>query len=204
MDPDTTPPRLILASESLARRAMLRDAGLDFEARAADFDETAAKAQLAAAGRSPEDIAQVLADGKALGLSRRHPEALVIGGDQILLFEGRIFDKPASRTQARATLRRLSGKRHNLLSAVAVARASTVLWRHRQEAELVMRDLSDPFIDRYLGEIGETATRTVGAYALEGRGAQLFTRVEGDFFTILGLPLLALLGFLREQGVVMT
>ncbi len=204
MDPDTPPPRLILASESPWRRAMLRDAGLAFEAVAPDFDEAAAKLRLRGEGRTPRDIVEALADGKAFGPSRARPGAMVIGGDQILLFEGRVFDKPASREEARSTLRRLSGKTHRLMSAVSVTYDGEVAWRHLQEAELEMRDLSDPFIDRYLGEIGETATRTVGAYALEGRGAQLFTRVEGDYFTILGLPLLALLGFLREQGVMMT
>ncbi len=204
MDYRENPPRLILASESPTRRAMLSHAGLEFETRPSRLDEAAIKASLAAAGAPPEAIAQALADAKAERVSAAAPGALVVGADQILLLEGRIIDKPADRAGAKATLKELSGRAHRLVGAVAVSRDRAVLWRHREEAVLEMRDLSEAFLDRYLDEIGEVAVQTVGAYALEGRGAQLFTRVEGDHFTILGLPLLALLAFLREHGVAMT
>lgn len=200
---DTAPPNLVLASESPTRRAMLSQAGLDFTVAPARLDEDALKASLAADGARARDVAELLARSKAERVSARMPGALVVGADQILLLDERIFDKPADLAAARARLRALSGRPHGLISAVAVARDGHLLWHHRECAELVMRDLSEAFIDRYLGEIGEVALQTVGAYALEGLGAQLFTRVSGDHFTILGLPLLALLAFLREQGVLM-
>lgn len=194
-------PPLVLASESRTRAKMLRDAGVAMEAQPARIDEAAVKASMAAEGAPALDVADTLAEMKALRISQRHTNALVLGADQVLVCEGRLFDKPDSRETSAQQLKELRGKSHDLISAAVVARGGEPIWRHVGRARLTMRHFSDEFIDQYLDEIGEAAIWSVGAYQLEGRGAQLFSRVSGDYFSILGLPLLELLGFLRVQGV---
>lgn len=192
---------LILASTSASRARILRAAGIAFEAVAPAVDEEAVKAGLRAEGLAPRDQADALAEVKALSVSRRRP-GLVIGADQMLSLGDQAFDKAPDRAAARATLAALSGKTHVLHSAVALARDGAVIWRHIETPKLTMRVLSDAFIESYLDAIGEAAFQSVGAYQLEGYGAHLFARVEGDFFSVLGLPLLPLLSVLRDHGAV--
>lgn len=189
--------RLILASASRVRAALLRQAGLDFHILPADADEAATKRAME--GADPMDIAEALAEIKARAIASSHPGALVIGADQMLICDGELFDKPVDLAEARGHLRRLGGKTHHLCTAAAIVQDGEVLWRHTERPELTMRPLGDDFIDAYLAAVGDDALLSVGAYQLEGRGAQLFERVEGDFFSILGLPLLPLLGFLRHR-----
>jgi septum formation protein len=191
---------LILASGSASRRAMLEAAGMTFEIDPPHTDEEAAKASLRTEGLKPREQADALAELKALSVSRRRG-GFVIGGDQMLAIEGQTLDKPKDRAEARAHLKQLSGKTHELISAVVVARDAAVIWRHIETPRLKMRTLSDPFIENYLDRAGDEVLASVGAYQLEGLGAQLFERVEGDYFAVLGLPLLPLLSFLREHGM---
>jgi len=191
---------IILASASLARRALLTAAGLEFLVDPAAVDEAALKASLAAEGASPAETAEALAELKAGRVSPRHPGRFVIGADQILECGGASFDKPADRTAARRQLAMLRGRRHSLFSAAVAMRDGRRLWHHVGRADLTMRDFSDSFLESYLDRAGPAAMASVGGYQLEGLGAQLFTRVEGDYFTILGLPLLPLLEFLRGVG----
>ncbi len=192
---------LFLASASTARAAMLAAAGVDVETVPARIDETAIKQAMLAAGASPRDLADKLAELKALRISARRPGRLVLGADQVLVDDGRILDKAQSRTQARAQLLALRGRTHRLLSAAVVALDGQPIWRHVGAARLTMRPFSEAFLDGYLDRIGDLALASVGCYHLEGLGAQLFARVEGDYFTVLGLPLLELLGFLRAREV---
>jgi septum formation protein len=191
---------LVLASASRVRAALLRQAGLTFDIVPAHADEAATKRAMA--GAEPMAIARALAEIKALAVSALRPEALVIGADQVLVCAGMLFDKPADLDEARGHLRRLRGRVHHLCTATAVAQGGEVLWRYDERPELAMRDFSDAFIERYLAEVGGDALLSVGAYQLEGRGAQLFERVAGDFFSILGLPLLPLLSFLRQRNLI--
>ena len=193
--------KLILASASAARAAMLTAAGIAHEVQPARIDEAAVKAAMTAEGAPPRDIADKLAEMKALRVSQRQPGRLVLAADQVLVQDGRLYDKPADMTAARAQLAALRGQTHELLSAAVVARDGAPVWRHVGAARLTMRPFSDEFLDAYLARIGDLALTSVGCYHLEGLGAQLFARVEGDYFTILGLPLLELLGFLRARGV---
>lgn len=192
---------LVLASASASRRRMLEAAGLSFETQSPHADEEAAKASLRAAGLSPRDQADALAELKALSVSRRRP-GFVIGADQMLAIEGEVLDKPKDMAEARTHLLRMRGKTHELLSAAVVAREGVIIWRHIDTPRLKMRAFSDAFLDEYLAAVGPGALASVGAYQLEGLGAQLFERIEGDFFSVLGLPLLPLLAFLREHKVV--
>ena len=192
-------PPVVLASISMSRRMLLEGAGIDFTATAPDVDEAAVKAEFADADAA--SLAGILADRKALAVSARVPGALVIGGDSTLACEGRLFDKPVDVAAACEQLRSLRGRVHELLSAVSVARNGIVEWRHVASAHLTMRSFSDEFLARYAALSGDALTTSVGAYRLEGLGAQLFERIEGDYFTILGLPLLPLLGWLRTAGV---
>ncbi len=191
--------RLVLASTSIARRALLSGVGLDHEAVAPGVDEAAEKARLG--DIAGDALAAALADLKALAGARLRPGALVIGADQTLACDGTLFDKPADLVEARSHLLRLRGRTHTLHAAICVARDDRVIWRHLSAAHLTMRDFSDHFLDHYVALCGETLTTSVGAYRLEGPGPQLFERIEGDYFTILGLPLLPLLDFLRGAGV---
>lgn len=197
-------PPLVLASASRARYDVLTSAGLLVEAVASGVDEGAVKRRLAPAAAGGVAVAQALADAKAAVVADQRPAAVVIGADQVLECEGRLFDKPADRCAAAAGLRSLRGRSHRLVSAVAVAEAGEVRWRCVDRAVLTMRPFSDEFLERYLDRIGAAATASVGAYQLEGLGVQLFSRVEGDFFTVLGLPLLPLLGHLRDRGMIDT
>lgn len=179
---------------------MLEAAGLVFEVDAPRVDEEAAKASLRAAGLRPRDQADALAELKALSVSRGRPD-FVIGADQMLALGDEVFDKPKSPTEAREHLLRLRGQTHELITAAVVAREGAIIWRHIDTPKLKMRAFSDAFLDDYLSRAGENVLRSVGAYQLEGLGAQLFERVEGDYFSVLGLQLLPLLAFLREHGI---
>ncbi len=199
--PSSAIAEIILASESRSRRELLQHAGLHFHAQPARIDETEVKASLRAEQADAAAAAETLAELKAIKVSRYAPGALVIGADQILECEGRWFDKPPDQAAAVAHLRALAGKTHALVSAVCVVRGGARIWHHREAAYLTMRPLDAAFIESYLDAAGPEVLETVGAYRLEGLGAQLFTKVSGDYFTVLGLPLLPLLGFLREHGV---
>jgi nucleoside triphosphate pyrophosphatase len=195
---------VVLASGSRTRADMLRSAGLAVEIRKPAVDESEFKRSLRAEGASAAEVATFLAEMKANTISRAMPEALVIGADQMLDIEGEWLDKPEDRAGAAAHLRRLSGKRHSLISAVVVSAGGTRIWHNIATASMLMRPLSDEFINAYLDAVGEQVFETVGAYHLESVGAQLFTSVEGDFFTVLGLPLLPLLDFMRTHSALRT
>ena len=193
---------VILASASAVRARILADAGVPHTVRPAAVDEAALRASLRAENADAANAATTLAELKATQVSQSEPGALVIGADQILDCGGAWFEKPADRETAATTLRALRGRAHVLATGVAVAHGAGVVWRHSERSTMTMRNFSDDFIATYLDEIGDAATLSVGAYQLEGRGAQLFSRTEADFFAILGLPLLPLLDFLRGHGVV--
>ena len=193
---------VILASASASRARLLTAAGVPFTAIAAHVDEDAVKAAMKADGRTALDCAETLAELKALKISQAHPSALVIGADQMLACEDRWFDKPPNVEAARDHLMSLSGKTHTLPTVAIVARGGTRIWQHRSAPKLTMRNLDPAFLETYLAHAGEAVLSSVGAYQLEGLGSQLFYKVDGDFFTILGLPLLPLLAFLRGHHVV--
>ncbi len=191
---------LILASASLYRKKMLADAGLVIEAIHADVDERAVEGALGHIGTTPEDLAQILAEAKAVEVSERHAGALVLGCDQTLSLDGAVLHKPADMEAARRRLLTLSGKTHQLASGAALVRDGQTLWRDVQVAHLTMRALTPVFIGRHLARVGSAALTSVGAYKIEGEGVQLFDRIDGDYFTIVGLPLLPVLKALRELG----
>ena len=193
-------PAIVLASASASRTKLLAAAGLVIEQRPSAVDEGDLRDALKADGASAEEAAMALAELKADAISTDAPGALVIGADQILEADGRWFEKPDNREQARDELRTLSGREHRLATAVCVLRDGTRLWGCAESPRLEMREFSDEFLEAYLDRVGDAALTSVGAYQLEGAGAQLFERIDGDFFTILGLPLLPLLNFLRAQG----
>lgn len=194
--------RLILASQSLSRRALLDGAGLDFETMPSAVDEASIKESAQAEGLSPGDTATMLADAKAARIARRHPEATIIGADQLLVCEGAWFDKPADLGAAREHLQRLRNRSHELMTAVVVWRSGQRAWHHLATPRLTMRDFSDAFLDAYLAREGPFVTQSVGAYRLEGMGIQLMRDIRGEHTAILGLPLLPLLGYLRDAGVI--
>lgn len=192
--------KLILASQSASRRAMLEAAGVPFEAQPAMVDEDAAKASLGAI--APRDLADALAELKALKVSHRNPQALVLGSDSLAVLEdGTILSKPRDREEAAKHLEMMSGKRHDLVSAAVIAEAGRPVWRHVDRARMFVRPLSDSFIEAYLDAEWPEISGCVGCYRIEGPGVQLFSRVEGSQFTVLGMPLLPLLGYLRERQV---
>jgi septum formation protein len=191
---------LILASQSKSRQALLQAAGIDFEAIPADIDERGIQA--ASGLEDPAAIAALLAKSKALHVAQQQQGRVVVGADQTLALQERLFSKPAGREQAAGQLRALGGKTHELHSAIAVARGDKVLFQHVSVARMTMRNMSDATIERYLDAAGRAVTTSVGAYQLEGLGVHLFETIEGDHFTILGLPLLPLLGCLRGLGMV--
>jgi len=195
---------VVLASKSAARMAVLSGAGVAFETVAAGVDETAVKAGLLEDGARPREVADALAELKALKVSRGRPGALVIGADQTLDLAGQLFDKAETVDEARDRLRMLRGKTHKLHSAVVIARDGEAIWRDVPAARLTMRRFSDAFLDDYLARKGEAILSSVGCYQLEDEGVQLFSRIDGDYFTILGLPLMGLLDFLRLHGVLRT
>ncbi|WP_424136005.1 Maf family protein [Roseomonas chloroacetimidivorans] len=196
-------PAIVLASASAARRAVLEAAGLRFEAIAAAVDEASIKESAKAEGFPASEAAIMLAEAKARRIVARRPEALVIGCDQILVMGDRWFDKPESPAAARAHLEALRGNTHQLVTAVLCWRNGQRVWQHVATPRLTMRPVSDEFLDGYLALEGEQVTATVGAYRLEGPGIHLFDKVEGEHAAILGLPLLPLLGFLRQHGVLL-
>ena len=195
---------LWLASASSARAELLRRAGVRVEIEPARIDEGEVKTAMRADKASAAMVAEALAELKATRVARRHPGALVIGADQMLSCEGTWFDKPADKDQARGHLKALRGKAHELTSAICVVRDGVRLWHHQAGATMWMREFSDTFLDRYVDTTGPETLESVGAYRVEGPGIQLFARIDGDFFTILGLPLLPLLDYLRGHGVVAT
>jgi septum formation protein len=189
---------VVLASKSAVRARLLAAAGVAFEAMDSGVDEAGAKAGLV--GRTPDAVAMALAEAKALRASAARPGALVIGADQTLDFEGRLFDKAASLAEARARLIMLRGRAHRLHAGVAVVRDGKILWCKCASSSLTMRDFSDAWLQGYLARNPGPALSSVGCYELEGEGAQLFERIIGDYFAILGLPLLGLLECLRKEG----
>jgi len=191
---------IILASASKSRGDLLRGAGLEIETIPADLDEEIIKAK----GLDVTTTALELSKAKAHFISQQYPHRLVIGADQMMECENQRFDKPVSVDQARDQLKILRGKTHHLISAVSIYKDATCLWSHHQRAELEMRLFSDEFLEKYLGQVGTDVCTTVGGYRLESMGVQLFSRIEGDYFTILGLPLLAVLDFLRLQDMIET
>ncbi len=202
MDETSAEPMLILASKSKARRAMLEAAGVVVDCLSPNVDEDALKAGLKAEGVTARNLADALAEAKAVRLSRRLGPALVVGADQLLALEdGTMLDKPESREDAKAHLRLLSGKKHKLFSAAVIAAHGSPVWRHIDIATLSVRPLSDAFIDQYVDAEWENIRHCVGCYEIEGRGAQLFSDIKGSQFTIMGLPLLHLLDYLRVRGI---
>ncbi|MGJ7042556.1 septum formation protein [Shinella sp. BE166] len=193
---------LILASQSPFRRMLMENAGLAFETRAAEIDERAVEAALAVRNPTPPQVAEALAIEKAQDVARRCPGSLVIGSDQTLSLDGRVFHKPADMAEAKSHLTAMSRRTHALNCGIALVRNGQTLWSHVSIAHLTMRPLSASFIDRHLARVGERVLASVGAYQLEGEGVQLFERIDGDYFTILGLPLLPLLAKLRELGAI--
>jgi len=197
-------PPLILASASKVRSMLLRNAGLEFEAKDSGVDETQLKGAFAQ-GKEALDIdalALKLAEAKALALSANAPAALVIGADQILSCNGKAYDKPRNMAEARANLQTFRARPHVLHSGVALAQGNEIVWRFADKATLTMRDFGEVFLDAYLKAVGDKVLSSVGCYQLEGPGVQLFEKIEGDYFTILGLPLLPLLAELRKRGAV--
>jgi septum formation protein len=189
---------LLLASKSESRRALLTAAAIPIEIMPADIDERAIEAHAGAA--LPDELAALLACEKAAAVLAIQPNRLVLGADQTLALGRRLFSKPASPAAARDQLRALRGRTHELHSAVALARAGAVVFQHRETARLTMRTFSDAFLEAYLNAAGATVAASVGAYQVERIGIQLFERIEGDHFTILGLPLMAVLDYLRREG----
>ena len=192
--------QIILASKSAARRAVLTGAGVPFEVAVAGVDEDAVKTAMLAQGATPRDIADALAEIKAVKISAGRP-GFVIGSDQTLEFEGQLYDKAETLEAAAERLKTMRGKPHKLHSSVVVAKDGAPIWREIVSATLTMRDFSDDFLDVYLAMEGEEMLGSVGCYRLEGPGAQLFSKIEGDYFAILGLPLMGLLDLFRRHGV---
>lgn len=199
---NTDIPGLILASGSSTRKMILENAGLDFHVRVANVDEDELKHSLKAAGASAEDTAVALAELKASRVSKEFPEFLVIGADQMLECNDIWFDKPIDMEHARAHLMAFRGKTHQLRNAICVAKSGQIIWHYSNTAHMAVRKFSDEFLDNYIENAGDEILNSVGAYQLENMGSQLFNKIDGDFFSILGLPLLPLLDFLRGHGVV--
>jgi septum formation protein len=199
-----TAPALVLASTSPYRRQMLEQAGLRFRVVSPEVDEAVLKRKLASAQppAGASDVAVALARAKALAMSARMPSALVIGADQVLALGDELFDKPGNLAGARRQLQRLRGNAHQLHTVVALAEAGGIVWSNISIPTLHMRDFSDAFLDDYLAAAGPAIFGTVGGYEVEGRGIQLFERIDGDHFTVIGLPLLPLLAELRGRGVI--
>ncbi|MDT8326287.1 MAG: Maf family nucleotide pyrophosphatase [Roseovarius sp.] len=194
------PQPLILASTSDIRRTLLQNAGMDFDAIPARIDEGPVKAALLAEEATPRDIADALAEMKAMKISQKHPKALVIGCDQVLNLQGRLLSKPQTPEDARDQLCEMRGKRHDLLSAAVICEDGKPIWRHIGIARMTMHSFSDAYLDGYIARNWQSIRHSVGAYKLEEEGARLFSRVEGDYFTVLGLPLLDLLSYLTLRG----
>ena len=196
--------KIVLASASTSRAALLRAAGIDFEVQAADIDEEVTKTKLLGTRSSPEAIAVELAEQKAMAVSRGRPHDLVVAADQMLCFEGQVINKCRTLAEARDLLARLRGHKHSLVGGLILARASKILWRHLSRAELVMRDFSDAFLEQYLRREGADVLSSVGCYRLEGEGVQLFDAIDGSYFAILGLDMVPLLKALRACQAIST
>jgi septum formation protein len=194
-------PRIILASRSASRAAVLAAAGVAFQVRGSGVDEDAAKASLLGEGATPREVADALAELKAVRVSGKTP-GLVIGADQTMDLDGELFDKADTLDQARERLEALRGRPHKLHAAVVVARDGAPIWRELKSSTLWVRNFSDAFLEDYLAREGEELLSSVGCYRLEGLGLQLFERIEGDYFAILGLPMLGLMDLLRRHGAV--
>ena len=192
---------LVLASGSAVRARMLEQAGVAIEVSVAAIDESAIKDSLRAEGVAVERVAEALAETKARRVAARFPGRFVLGADQMLEIDGSWLDKPGDVTEARRHLQQLRGRSHRLIASVVLIKDETRIWHHAADAHLRMRDFSDAFLDAYLSENNPHILASVGAYQLEGQGAQLFDRIDGDFFTILGLPLLPVLAQLRQHGL---
>ncbi|MVA37271.1 Maf family nucleotide pyrophosphatase [Agrobacterium vitis] len=193
---------VILASTSPFRRHLLEQAGLRFTAMAPDIDEREIEGRAEHQHVSPEELSHVLAREKALAVSRKAPDGLVIGGDQVLALGERIYHKPKDLTSARGQLLSLRGQTHVLYSALALAKQGEIIWRHVSRAEMTMRMFSKIFLDDYLDRVGESILKSVGGYQIESLGVQLFSDIVGDYFTIVGVPLLPLMEKLRELDIV--
>jgi septum formation protein len=191
---------IVLSSSSATRRRLLSQTGLYFKTAKPPVDESVIKTALKEAGASALEVADNLAESKANSVAAILPGAYVIGADQMLECDGVWFDKPVDREGARSHLQALRGKTHQLITAAVIAHEGKIVWRHAETARMTMRDFSDAFLDQYLDKAGDGALHSVGAYELEGVGAQLFEKVEGDFFAVLGLPLIPLLAALRQAG----
>lgn len=202
MSSPTPGPPIILASASQSRARLLSDAGVPYTVEPAYIDEDAIKQSLNAEGAGALDVAETLAELKAVKISRSHPKHLVIGADSILDLDGVWFDKPKDLDHVRAHLMTLRGRTHDLATAVVVALGGARIWHYRDCSKMTMRSFSDSFLESYIESVGVSLLSSVGAYHLEGRGVQLFDKIDGDFFSILGLPLMPLLSFLREHGTV--
>ena len=193
---------LVLASQSIHRKNLMENAGLEFKCQPADIDERTIELAIKDTGATPKELALILASAKALDVSQKIPDAYVIGSDQTLSLNDELFHKPEDMEAARRTLLKLSGQTHTLNSGVSIAKNGETIWQHVSIAELTMRELSPEFIGRHLSDAGENVLTSVGAYQLEKQGVQLFEKIEGDFFTIVGLPMLPLLAQLRELNVI--
>lgn len=191
---------IVLASSSPFRALILKNAGLEFTQDSPNIDERAVEEPLQNTGTTPADIAEILSEVKALDVSARHPGALVIGGDQTLSLDDEQLHKPEDMEQARRQLLAMSGKTHELNSGVVFARDGQILWSHVAIAHMHMRKLTPEFIGRHLSMVGDIALKSVGAYQIEGPGIQLFEKIDGDYFTIIGMPILPMLKKLRELG----
>lgn len=194
---------IILASGSFIRRQILDGAGLEYDVVVKPVDEAAIKAAMLSEGSRLRDIADALAEAKSRRVSMAQP-GLVIGADQIMVFENTLYDKPKDMREARERLLKLRGKTHHLIGAVVICENGAPVWRHMAKTELTMRDFSEGFLDEYLEAEGEGVLTSVGAYKFEGRGSQLFSEVKGDFFSILGLSLLPVLDYLRTRGAILS
>lgn len=201
---DVAGTEIILASASVSRARLLKDAGLTFTTAPAYVDEDSIKQALQQENADALDAAETLAELKAVKVSTTHPQALTIGADTILDFKGTWFDKPADLDHVKAHLMTLRGQTHHLATAVVIAVGGKRIWHARDRSELTMRHFSDAFIDQYVASAGDVLLTSVGAYQLEGLGAHLFERINGDFFSILGLPLLPVLSFLRDRKALLS
>lgn len=193
---------LILASSSETRAALFRAAGVPVEIVPARIDEAAIRSSLEEEGAKPRDVADALAEFKARKIAERRPDALVIGCDQVLECDGEIFSKPETPDAARAQLAHLRGRRHRLISAAVIYEAAAPVWRHAGEVRLTMRDFSDDWLHGYVARNWDSVRHSVGAYKLEEEGVRLFARIEGDYFSVLGLPLLEILNYLAARKVI--
>ena len=200
MNPDA--PTVVLASASAVRTRLLTSAGVPHIVDPAHIDEASVRDKMLAADAAHSAIAEALAELKAQKMSQNHADVIVLGADQVLSCDGVLFEKPADIVGVRAHLNTLMGKEHTLFTSVCAVRDGEVIWNVNTAAVLRMRPLSDEFVDQYVNTVGEAACQSVGAYLLEGLGIQLFSRIEGDFFTILGLPMVPLLEFLRDNNVI--